>query len=129
MTSTSITLKEQELKSQLEIIQNQKQIEKQKSMEDHYNIIYQNLSEILTSNNGKYYIDRFQLLPLLQTPDAIPRDKMSAVFKHLLAYTYAATAAEISNHQEVNAQLKEIKETLHKLIKEDPKKEIPAAAP
>jgi hypothetical protein len=121
--SASPIIDENQIRQELEKRQ------KVKDMDDHYKVIYENLSQILSSNNGKYYMDRFQLLPLLQTPDAIPRDKMSYVFKHLLAYTYAATAAEISNHQEVNAQLQEIKETLKKLIKENPKTETPTVPP
>ena len=128
----SLPLQQQYQQQQLEQYQQQllstRQIYDQNQLEHHYTQIYGKLTDMLSTPNGKFYMDRFQLLPLLKTPDAIPRDKMSYVFKHLLAYTYAATAAEISNHQEVNAQLQEIKETLKKLIKEDPKPETPAPA-
>ena len=105
----------------------QQQLEQQQ-LEQHYTQIYAKLTEMLSTPNGKFYMDRFQLLPLLQTKDAIPRERMESFFKHLLAYTYTATAAEIANHEEINAQLQEIKETLKKLIKEDPKPETPAPA-
>ena len=83
---------------------------------------------MLSTPNGKFYMDKFQLVPLLQTKDAIPREKMASFFKHLLAYTYTATAAEIANHEEINKQLEEIKATLKKLIKEEKPVEEPAAA-
>ena len=100
----------------------------QQQLEQHYTQIYTKLTEMLSTPNGKFYMDRFQLLPLLQTKDAIPREKMALFFKHLLAYTYTATAAEIANHEEINKQLEEIKATLKKLIKEEKKVEDPAVA-
>ena len=106
----------------------EQQLLDQKLLEQHYTQIYAKLTALLSTSNGKFYMDRFQLLPLLQTKDAIPRERMESFFKHLLAYTYTATAAEIANHEEINAQLQEIKETLKKLIKEDPKPETPAPA-
>jgi hypothetical protein len=106
----------------------QQQLEQQQ-LEQHYTHIYAKLSEMLSSPNGKFYMDRFQLLPLLQTKDAIPRETMASFFKHLLAYTYTATAAEIANHEEINKQLADIKATLTKLIKEEKKDEAPAVAP
>ena len=106
----------------------QQQLEQQQ-LEQHYTHIYAKLTEMLSSPNGKFYMDRFQLLPLLQTKDAIPRETMASFFKHLLAYTYTATAAEIANHEEINKQLADIKATLTKLIKEEKKDEAPAVAP
>ena len=105
----------------------QQQLEQQQ-LEQHYTHIYAKLTEMLSSPNGKFYMDRFQLLPLLQTKDAIPRETMASFFKHLLAYTYTATAAEIANHEEINKQLEEIKATLKKLIKEEKQVEEPAVA-
>jgi hypothetical protein len=105
----------------------QQQLEQQQ-LEQHYTQIYAKLTEMLSTPNGKFYMDRFQLLPLLQTKDAIPREKMASFFKHLLAYTYTATAAEIANHEEINKQLEEIKAALKKLIKEEKPVEEPAAA-
>ena len=106
----------------------QQQLEQQQ-LEQHYTQIYAKLTEMLSTPNGKFYMDRFQLLPLLQTKDAIPRERMESFFKHLLAYTYTATAAEIANHEEINKQLAEIKATLKKFIKEEKIVEQVAAPP
>jgi hypothetical protein len=58
-----------------------------------------------------------------------PAIPLSSTFQAHPHRPHAATAAEISNHQEVNAQLQEIKETLKKLIKENPKTETPTVPP
>ena len=120
---------QQQPQQQYQQLLSTRQIYDQQQLENHYTQIYGKLTDMLSTPNGKFYMDRFQLLPLLKTPDAIPREKMASFFKHLLAYTYTATAAEIANHEEINKQLQEIKETLKKLIKEDPKPETPAATP
>jgi|LakMenEpi03Aug12_release.lakeMendotaPanAssembly.Ray.scaffolds.fasta_scaffold09297_2 hypothetical protein len=93
-------------------------------MANYYNQIYQKLFQILYTEYGKKYIDGLNLFQLAQSSNEIPKDKINNIFKHLLRYTYSATASEIANHQEINAQLKEIKETLSKLIKQ----EIPKVA-
>ena len=109
--------------------QTSQQLLEQQQLEQHYTQIYSKLTEMLSTPNGKFYMDRFQLLPLLQTKDAIPRETMASFFKHLLAYTYTATAAEIANHEEINKQLVDIRATLAKLIKEEKPVEAAAAPP
>ena len=111
---------------QQQVYQQQLTQEQLNEMTVYYNQIYQKLFQILFTENGKKYIDTLNLFPLVQSQNDIPKDKMSNVFKHLLAYTYSATASEITNHQEVNAQLKEIKETLKKIIKQETKTETTA---
>ena len=42
------------------------------------------------------------------------------LYKHLLKYTYAATAREVENHNEVTKILKEIRDTLLKHVNPTP---------
>lgn len=87
-------------------------------MTNYYNEIYHKIYQILNTEYGKKYMDSLNLFPLAESANEIPPARMNNIFKHLLRYTYSATASEVANHQEINAQLKEIKETLGKLIKE-----------
>jgi len=48
---------------------------------------------------------------------SINRDEL---YKHLLKYTYAATAREVENHNEVTKILKEIRDTLLKHVNPTP---------
>ena len=88
--------------------------------EDYYKKISTKLTDILATN-ASGTIDPYSLQSVMTKYNTtIPKERMGDFFKHLLYYTYASTAAEISNHQEVNKQLDEIKKTLSKLIKEEP---------
>jgi hypothetical protein len=86
-----------------------------------YNKIYKNLFQILSTEDGNKYIDSLNLFPLVQSQSPIKQENMNNVFKHLLAYTYSATASEVANHEQINAQLKEIKSELKKIINKDAK--------
>lgn len=119
----------QQVQQVQQVQQTSEQLLEQQQLEQHYAHIYSKLTEMLSTPKGKFFMDRFQLLPLLQTNDAIPRETMTSFFKHLLTYTYTATAAEIANHEEINKQLVDIRATLAKLIKEEKPVEAPVAPP
>ena len=94
-------------------------------MTNYYNEISHKLFQILNTENGKRNIDGLNLFQLAIAENDIPQSKMNNVFKHLLRYTYSAKAEEIANHQEINMQLKEIKATIVKLLKEQKPGEAP----
>lgn len=101
--------------------------QQQVEIEDYYNKIFTKLTEIFNTN-ASGTIDPYSFQSLMaKNNTSIPKERIGDFFKHLLFYTYASTAAEISNHQEVNKQLEEIKATLKKLIKEEKPVEEPAA--
>ena len=103
--------------------------QQQVEIEDYYNKIFTKLTEIFNTN-ASGTIDPYSFQSLLaKNNTSIPKERIGDFFKHLLFYTYASTAAEISNHQEVNKQLEEIKATLKKLIKEEKPVEPAAVAP
>jgi hypothetical protein len=85
----------------------------------YYNIINSQLQNILSSDN-KNYIDPFHLLSTISSSNDLTKEQMKNFFKHLLYYTYRASASEISNHLEVNKQLDEIKQVLLKLAHPTP---------
>ena len=92
------------------------QQEKEK-IQNYYNTISTKLGQLL--NYNKQSIDPYGLIQLITNSN--PNSKISdealrAFYKHLLAYTYKATASEIVNHDEVNKQLSEIKEILIKIV-------------
>ena len=92
--------------------------QQQLEIEQYYNQIYTKLAELFSTNSN---IDPYSLKKFIASNNmSISKERMGDFFKHLLFYTYASTAAEISNHQEINKQLEEIKKTLSKLIKEEP---------
>ena len=101
--------------------------QQQVEIEDYYNKIFTKLTEIFNTN-ASGTIDPYSFQSLMaKNNTSIPKERIGDFFKHLLFYTYASTAAEISNHQEVNKQLEEIKATLKKLIKEEKPVVEPAA--
>ena len=92
--------------------------QEQIDIENYYKKIFDKLAELFTTNSNT---DPYSLKNFIASNNmSISKERMGDFFKHLLYYTYASTAAEISNHQEVNKQLDEIKKTLSKLIKEEP---------
>lgn len=54
---------------------------------------------------------------IIKNNKSINRDEL---YKHLLKYTYAATAREVENHNEVTKILKEIRDTLLKHVNPTP---------
>jgi hypothetical protein len=93
--------------------------EKKQEMMRYYNIINTQLQNILNTEN-KNNIDPFQLLSTISSSNDLTKEQMKNFFKHLLFYTYRASASEISNHLEVNKQLDEIKQVLLKLVPPPP---------
>jgi hypothetical protein len=49
------------------------------------------------------------------------------ILRHLLYYTYSATASEIENHREINRYLSEIKALLEEHVNKDKKIDAPAS--
>ena len=85
----------------------------------YYNIINTQLQNILYTEN-KNNIDPFQLLSTLSSSKELSKEQMNLFFKHLLFYTYRASASEISNHLEVNKQLAEIRRLLLRMSPSTP---------
>jgi hypothetical protein len=88
------------------------------NMRVYYEMIRKKISELF--NDYPDGIDRFALNQFASNATGpIPQDKMGLFFKHLLNYTYASTATEIENHQEVNKHLVEINKKLLELLNKD----------
>ena len=118
----------QEMQQQLQMQQQMQQYpvltplqieEKKQEMIKYYSIINTQLQNILNTEN-KNNIDPFQLLSTISSSNDLTKEQMKNFFKHLLFYTYRASASEISNHLEVNKQLEEIKQVLLKLAPPTP---------
>ena len=89
-------------------------------MQNYYQNIAMQLSNLFNTGNREK-IDPFNLMEIARDgAKDIPRDKMNLFFKHLLQYTYKSSAAEISNHLEVNRQLAEIRAMLLKQLPQTP---------
>ena len=82
MSSSDINLTNEELQQQI------------KEYMFKFHINFQDGYNIIKNNNNSKIINRDEL------------------YKHLLKYTYAATAREVENHNEVTKILKEIRDTL-----------------
>jgi hypothetical protein len=88
------------------------------NMRVYYDMINSKISELFSTYTDG--IDRFKLGEYASpTSGPIPQEKMLLFFKHLLHYTYAATATEIENHQEVNKHLIDINKKLVELLNKD----------
>jgi hypothetical protein len=117
---TSEELEKLRMQTQLQSeIQKQLSEQKKQEMVINYQNIGLTLNELLNNERIKDFTDRYNLADNLSTQNPIPREKMANFFKHLLYYTYLATATEIKNHEEVNKQLADIRATLLKLTKTD----------
>jgi len=101
------------------LLEQQKWEQKKQEMTNNYNKIGITLHELLSNEHIKTYTDHYKLFENLSSPNPIPREKMPDFFKHLLQYTYLATASEIKNHEEINMQLADIRASLLKLTKSD----------
>jgi hypothetical protein len=90
------------------------QQEKEK-VQKYYETISTKIGQLFTYN--KQSIDPYGLIQIVNNQNSkISDEALRAFYKHLLAYTYKATASEIVNHDEVNKQLSEIKEILIKIV-------------
>ena len=96
---------------------NSKSSYEEQKLKLYYNNIASKLGELFTSN--AQYIDPNNLSSLINNNNELSKEEIHKIFKHLLLYTYNATASEIVNHDEINKQLAEIKELLMKIIKPD----------
>ncbi len=54
-------------------------------------------------------------------------EERNNILRHLLYYTYSATASEIENHKEINKYLSEIKTLLEEHVNKDKKTDAPAS--
>jgi hypothetical protein len=93
--------------------------QQREDMMRYYNIINTQLQNILYTEN-KNNIDPYHLISAALDTKDLSKEQMNLFFKHLLFYTYRASASEISNHLEVNKHLEEIKQVLLKLAPPTP---------
>ena len=90
--------------------------------------IYTSLMKYYFNNKNNLHpniIDPYNAINLIQKKNYNHKE-LNLIYSQLLNYTYAATAREIKNHEEVNSHLTEIHRLLKKLVKEDPE---PPATP
>lgn len=73
----------------------------------------------------KNYIDPYEAIELIK-PKHYNYKELNKIYAQLLNYTYAASAREVKNHEEVTAILKEIRNTL---IKDVNPQQIPQSVP
>ena len=94
-----------------------------------YKTVYNALMEKYINNKND--LDSGQIDPAKAIELINPRHynykELNLIYTQLLNYTYAATAREIKNHEEVNAHLTEIHKLLKKLVKEEPAPAEPPA--
>ncbi len=86
------------------------------------NEIYNGLMNLYSTNKNNLkqnFIDPYNAISLIQTKQYNNKE-LNLIYSQLLNYTYAATAREIKNHEEVNNHLIEIHKLLKKLVKEEP---------
>jgi hypothetical protein len=88
------------------------------NMQIYYKKIAMKLSELF-SNPNVTTMDPYFLKSFINSNEKIPSEKMPEFFKHLLYYTYASTATEIENHQEVNKHLADINKKLTELLNKE----------
>ena len=74
---------------------------------------YKEISDRLTTKNVGF--DPLKLTELLDK-SRIDNTDLTKFYRHLLNYTYASTALEVKNHEEVNLQLQEIRNLLLILV-------------
>ena len=74
---------------------------------------YNEISDKLTTKNVGF--DPLKLTELLDK-SKIDTNDLTKFYRHLLNYTYASTALEVKNHEEVNLQLQEIRNLLLTLV-------------
>jgi|688.fasta_scaffold40231_4 hypothetical protein len=93
------------------------------------NKLYDTLSDKLLDN--KIGLDPLKINSLLFKPQKFNDAELNRFYRHLLNYTYASTALEVKNHEEVNEHLKEIHRLLQVLVKEKPQtlNQLPSAGP
>ena len=87
-------------------------------MSKYHNIISSQLDTIIARGYNDI-IDPYHIIAALDIQNSkksLTPEQMNLFFKHLLKYTYRASASEISNHIEVNKQLAELKQLLLKLV-------------
>lgn len=72
----------------------------------------------------KNYIDPYNAIDLIK-PKHYNHKDINKIHAQLLNYTYAASAREVKNHNEVTAILKEIKELLIKHINPQSQQPVP----
>ena len=88
------------------------------NMQVYYNKIAMKLSELFNNPNVTT-MDPYLLKSFINSNEKIPSEKMPEFFKHLLLYTYASTATEIENHQEVNKHLADINKKITELLNKE----------
>jgi hypothetical protein len=92
--------------------------------------IYTSLMKYYFNNKNNLnpnIIDPYNAINLIQKKSIFSTKELNLIYSQLLNYTYAATAREIKNHEEVNAHLTEIHKLLKKLVKEEPAPAEPPA--
>ena len=78
------------------------------------NLTNEELQQQIKEYMLKFHIDIINGYNIINNnKKSINRDEL---YKHLLKYTYAATAREVENHNEVTKILKEIRDTLLKHV-------------
>ena len=60
--------------------------------------------------------DPLNIKGFLDKKDKFNDAELNRIYRHLLNYTYAATALEVKNHTEVNMQLQQIHKLLESLV-------------
>jgi hypothetical protein len=83
------------------------------------NKLYAELKNVLLDK--RVGLEPLQVNDLLFNQKSFNDKDLNRFYRHLLNYTYASTALEVKNHEEVNSHLKEIHRLLKTLVKEDPK--------
>jgi len=82
------------------------------------NLTNEELQQQIKEYMLKFHIDIINGYNIINNnKKSINRDEL---YKHLLKYTYAATAREVENHNEVTKILKEIRDTLLKHVNPTP---------
>ena len=81
------------------------------------NLTNEELQQQIKEYMFKFHIDIINGYNIIKYKKSINRDEL---YKHLLKYTYAATAREVENHNEVTKILKEIRDTLLKHVNPTP---------
>jgi hypothetical protein len=91
------------------------------------NKLYAELKNVLLDK--RVGLEPLQVNDLLFNQKTFNDKDLNRFYRHLLNYTYASTALEVKNHEEVNAHLKEIHRLLKTLVKEEPKAPTQALPP
>lgn len=143
-TSTNM-IHPQLLNKQIELgFINQVLLEKQNAIskeQEEFKILYEHLYKEIEKNlkffyhiiqnteeSDKQFLDPYKLSYLLAKKELNNND-LYKIAQQLLLYTYRSDINEIKNHNEINKELKEIKELLEKYVKKESEQTPPAAPP